>query len=249
MSTRPSKDLLPGEYTDCYDEMLAAIGRDYDGAEKLTAFWPLVGSEYKAGSGTLIVGRAPNQWGVAYDVPAKKLQDAGRRRSIVKELREDHDTQSFDWWIEHYNPDAQRRLGRQPTATRSAFFRVAGKATSTAWSRLAWSNLYKVAPAKGRNPGASLQAAQGSLARELFHKEIDALDPKTILVLAGSDWFDNFQNREGLTFKKAPRCDFVQGVANVGGRRWIVARHPERKPQAPFVEEVKRCLGADGRGR
>ncbi len=238
MSPRPSDALRQSEFCDLYDAMLGTIGGGFHGREKLTVFWPLVGRDYRIGSGTLVAGRATNQWNVAEDVPATKLRDQGQRRSILSALQEDAQ-EGFDGWVEDENPRPARR---------SAFFRVARRATNSppdapGWSRrLAWTNLFKVAPASGGNPGSALRDLQRHWANEIFHMEIDALNPKTVLVLAGSDWFDSFQQREGLTLKKR-RGRFVEGVATARGRRWIVARHPERKPEDKFVEEIMTCLG------
>lgn len=131
----------------------------------------------------------------------------------------------------------------------SPFFRVARLATSAnpearAWTReLAWTNLFKVAPADGGSPSDALRELQRGAAVELFHLEVESLDPKTVLVLTGGDWFQPFQDREGLIFQ-SPKRNFVKGVTEAAGRRWVVAAYPMFKPQPGSVEEIREALAA-----
>ena len=111
--------------------------------------------------------------------------------------------------------------------------------TTDRWSsRLAWTNLYKVSPAAGWNPGADLQRAQRRSAVELLKLEISELAPRRVLALTGG-WIGPFMDELGLVLDH--RSGLVEGVGVQDERAWVVAKHPMLKPEDRFVQR-----GADG---
>ena len=137
---------------------------------------------------------------------------------------------------------------------RSAFWRVlrrfvlanpANQADPEHWSsRLVWTNLYKVSPAAGWNPGGDLQQAQRPSAIELLALEIDAFRPRRILALTGS-WIDPFVADLGLSLET--RSGLVEGVGSARGAAWVIAKHPMGKPGDLFVSEVTQAFADLGR--
>jgi hypothetical protein len=106
------------------------------------------------------------------------------------------------------------------------------------WSSLlVWTNLYKVSPGAGWNPGAELQRAQRRSAMELLAMEIETFAPARVLALTGS-WIAPFA--DGIGLRVTPRSGLVEGVGELMGRPCVVAKHPMGKPEGPFVTEVLR---------
>jgi len=73
-------------------------------------------------------------------------------------------------------------------------------------SHLAWTNLYKVSPAAGGNPGAALQLAQRQSAIELLKLEVEQFAPRRVLAMTGG-LIDPFVDGLGLTL--TPRSGLV----------------------------------------
>ena len=132
------------------------------------------------------------------------------------------------------------------STARSAFWRFVRRvlahidpdsASDPSWSsRLAWTNLAKLAPWGGGNPGGALLDVQRRLGPELLGLEVAELRPEVVLVLTGRCWFEPFAEHLGLDveWKKG----LLEGVGDEdGGRRWIIAPHPQGKPRA-LVDEV-----------
>jgi len=74
----------------------------------------------------------------------------------------------------------------------------------------------------------------------LLRQEVAELNPRVILVIAGSWWPHSHTDGLGLTLLK-PRLGavYVRDIADESnGRRWIFTNRPERKPQAAFLAEV-----------
>ena len=111
-------------------------------------------------------------------------------------------------------------------------------------SHLVWSNLYKIAPVEGGNPGATLCRIQLDGCRELFDLELTTYRPSRLLLLTGGEWASPFLS----DFDGAPRD--VAGFSHVKGFgiltivpgkeaiRYVVAAHPQGKPGDPWVAEV-----------
>jgi hypothetical protein len=128
---------------------------------------------------------------------------------------------------------------------RSAFWRAmrrisSGDDPAPDWpGRLAWTNLYKVSPAAGWNPGGDLQRAQRPLTLQLLLLELAELAPRRVLALTGN-WIGPFV--DGLGLKLEARSGLVEFVGHGSGRAWVVAKHPMGKPGDLFVREVRRAF-------
>ena len=217
-------------------EQVASAATDPD--TPLVPFWPLRGAAYDGG--LLVIGRSVNGW--VEDWTARQLADPATRRAAVEWMRVDAepvDACRMRWVTDLWG-------AREGYSTRrSAFWRVlrrivltdpAAAVDSDRWSsRLVWTNLYKVSPAMGWNPGADLQRAQRQSALELLRLEIAEFAPRRILALTGG-WIAPFTTDLGLELE--PRSGLVEGTAQADGISWVVAKHPMGKPEGPFVAEV-----------
>lgn len=98
----------------------------------------------------------------------------------------------------------------------------------------AWSNLAKLAPWGGGNPGGALLDVQRRLGPELLGIEVAELRPDYVLVLTGRWWSQPFV--DGLGLDVDWRSGLLEGVAEDGARRWVIAPHPQGKPRALWDE-------------
>ena len=213
----------------------------------LAPFWPIRGAAYDGG--LLVIGRSVNGWIESWT--ARELRQPDIRRSAVERMRSDAeppDRCRMQWVTDLAGPNAVYNTNL------SAFWRVLRRIVlseprpeldDARWSsRLAWTNLYKVSPAAGWNPGADLQRAQRRSAIELLNLEVERLAPRRVLALTGG-WIGPFSDGLGLNLTARP--GLVEAVGHRGDCPWVVAKHPMRKPEDRFVAEVLaafRDLGA-----
>lgn len=230
--------MLSREYVTAFEraiEEVALAATDLD--VPLVPFWPLRGAAYDGG--LLVIGRSVNGW--VEDWTPRQLRDPAVRAAAVERMRSDAEPVDGDrmrWVTDLW--DARDGYNTH----RSAFWRVLRRivladpaaADDEHWSsRLVWTNLYKVSPGAGWNPGGDLQRAQRRSAIELLAQEIEAYEPQRILALTGA-WIAPFA--DGLGLRVAARSGLVEGIGELRGRPCVVARHPMGKPEGPFVAEV-----------
>jgi hypothetical protein len=230
---------LPPDYESEMANMLATIAVT-EGVEpaELTGFWPLVGIDY--GRRLLVIGRAVNQW--LDRVTLDELRGPGgpeRFAAVMRKTTGWRDGDPMGWVTESWG-----RGGGGYSTARSAFWRMARRvlervdpesADDPLWSgRLAWSNAVKVAPWAGGNPAGPLLSIQRELGPGLIAQEVASLQPELVLVLTGRWWFEPVADGIGLDVDW--RDGLLQGVADDGDRRWLIAPHPQGKPRALFDE-------------
>ncbi len=107
------------------------------------------------------------------------------------------------------------------------------------WSNImAWSNLFKIAPALGGNPNRKLEwQSQQKNCEQLFQMEIAELNPKNVVMITGLDWAEGFVNEYTEI-----NGNYVKAVAKIGNSNIIITIRPERKPQQAFLDEVAKYL-------
>ena len=223
---------LSRDYDRDLEAMLARLGSTPNiRPHLLTAFWPKIGLAYSGG--LMVVGRSVNGW--IDEIVADRLADPAARAELRAAMRRtaEGDGECPMRWVS----DAWGRPGGYSTA-RSAFWRhirtvlaavEPASAVDPRWSsRLCWTNLAKIAPAAGGNPGGPLLQVQREMGPALLGREVAELKPSRVLVCTGRWWFAPFAERLGLTVDW--RAGLVEGVADDGSRRWVVAPHPQGKP-------------------
>lgn len=227
---------LPASYEAAFDRMLAEVA---DAAVELDTplvpFWPLCGARYDAE--LMVVGRAVNGW--VEDWTSRRLRDPAQRQDAVAFLRHDAEPVARDRmeWV-----TALWGATSGYSTRRSAFWRVlrrisGGDDPAADWpSRLVWTNLYKVSPAVGWNPGSNLQRVQRASAALLLRLELESFAPQRVLALTGN-WLLPFVGPLGLDLE--PTSGLVEGVGYRGGSAWVVAKHPMTKPEDRYVREVR----------
>lgn len=222
--------------------MLADVATATEADVPLVPFWPLRGAAYHGE--LLVIGRSVNGW--VDEWTAGQLRDPAERAAAVAWLRGDAEPATGDRmaWV------TDRWGAKEGYSTRrSAFWRVLARLVPGGpgddWpGRLVWTNLYKVSPAAGWNPGAYLQRAQRTAAVELLRRELEEYAPRRVLALTGG-WIDPFVS--GLELTIEARSGLVEGLGTADGSAWVVAKHPMGKPEGPFVGEVEAAFAALGR--
>jgi hypothetical protein len=191
------------------------------------------------------VGRAVNGWLTewkageiskqdALELAKKSFQTNGCPLSWVAKVQDSNG---------NYNP------------RRSAFWRVIKRIRAKIdrdncdpkWSsKLAWTNLYKIAPSRGGNPSPKLTRLQLEYCIEMLRLEVSCLSPKRILFLTGNNWAEPFigdvqkQNQsceiDSLDFK------YVDVILKIPNLVIVVAKHPQGKPEEKYVCEVMKAF-------
>ena len=221
-------------YRELYESLLRAVATTPDvEPDVLASFWPMVGHRYTGA--LMVIGRAVNGW--IDQVAVRDLADpaaCSAAAAAARRTSEDSGGCPMRWVTNAWG----RPVGQYSTA-RSAFWRFVRSvlvATDPAsrddplWSsRLVWSNLAKLAPWAGGNPGGALLEVQRELGPGLLAAEIDELRPRRVLVLTGRWWAEPYVDALGLGVDWRP--GLVEGVGMQGERGWVIAPHPQRKPR------------------
>lgn len=200
----------------------------------------------------MVVGRAPNGWADGklpseLGVPASAAAYAATIFGSVVGNGRCPMLWVSDCWANPSNPDSQYNTRK------SAFWRViravvaeSGIANTDedSWPcHLVWSNLYKIAPEKGGNPGSTLRHIQLDACTSLLQQEVDAYLPHRLLFLTGLNWAEPFLSHVAPAFTSTATSGYVEATAEIfresgGSTRVVVAAHPERKKESIWVQEV-----------
>ena len=236
------------------DEILGPVG---DAAQtsanlggKLTGFLAMEGRSYSSSGGLMVVGRAVNGWMDGY-LP-EEFADRDIRENHASDLQEKSVGQSCPMtWV-----TKQWGATHVYNSRKSAFWRVIKQVTerleiskpgSEDWpSHLIHSNLYKLSPAAGRNPGNSLVDAQLCGCKQLFKRELQDYCPKYLLLLTGKDWaepfLDIFQDVDVSSMGQYVCCTASWYSSSGIATRVVVAVHPQGKPEQNWVDEVIQAM-------
>ena len=120
------------------------------------------------------------------------------------------------------------------------------------WSSyLVYSNLYKLSPQGGGNPSGLLRSAQQSACVEMLALELCIYKPRRLLFLTGDNWFGPFRGALGTTtpIKSGRPLSYVQEIGDAYPLRnlrcrYVVASHPQGKPECPIVNEILHAFSA-----
>ena len=244
--------------------VLAAVGRDAPRFCESTVigFLAMVGSLYV--NALMVVGRAPNGWRVNGVGPEELAADAEAERyshkvlDSVNRARGDREC-PMSWITDQWGPNPEYNTNK------SAFWRVIRRVAGNleiadidqnSWpSHLVWTNLYKVAPEDGGNPSGILRNVQRRGCIELFRLELATYTPSRLLLLTGADWAAEFLQHLDGTSGDFGRLDYVErlGTLSIGPDhypiQYVVAKHPERKPEDPWIDDVCRAFNRITAGR
>ncbi len=221
------------------------VGRQLPkGSAPLCSFLGARGERHR--NGLLIIGRATNEWDPVWTV--EEAVDLERARAIAKTAYRADSPCPLDWITYMW-----RKLPGQRYATSSSSFWRAVKrmlenvdADATLdpkWSgRLAWTNLYKIAPASGGNPDKRLQQLQRTHCEQILIEEVEAFSPSRVLFMTGLDWAKPFLAPLQIEFAATGK-GHAQAVGKLPtGARVVVATHPQGKRTGEWLPEVAEAL-------
>lgn len=257
MATETDRDRLT-------DTMNKIVGEGVP-TKLLCGFLPLEGNKYQRGNGLMVFGRAIyKNWGKkSLDVDHPTPKEIGK---FVDELdwwgKHDCDGNVVDemaWVNEQWGHSGESSCGEKVYNTRrSAFWRVIKEvlrkvdqksAGSDEWdsqwaSQLTWSNLYKISA--GGNPTGYLKKAQRQGCIDMLKAEFAEYRPSKVLFLTGKDWAKPFLDgiEHDVSTRRPTKYVEASGSIRIPNHEvcvFVVAKHPQGKPEGCWVEEV---LGA-----
>lgn len=222
-------------------------------ANGITGFLAMTGRAYRGE--LMVIGRAVNGW-LETPIAPYRLSDTAyavdQARAIQQKSTTDETKCPMRWitcqWSSgdgyHTNKSAFWRCVRQVVGELGvADISDAGddcedcKERHNTWSSLlAWSNLYKLSRHDGGNPSQTLRKIQRLGCLELFDLEMKHYKPKRLLFLTGIDWAEPFLGKTRQTSKAASH--YVEDRGFLGSTRYVVAKHPQGKPESEWTKEV-----------
>lgn len=263
-------------YYQMLQDIHAANGRLVN--KEFTFFQGMCGTKYTNDS-LLVVGQATNGW--LADFPFARTATSGGRAGILHDLdcvMMPRLPEPMQWLLDRGVWGLRPPPGYEPAwnLNRSAFWAVTRDIVAGLgipgfnpgyWPHyVAWTNLYKVSPVQGGNPGTGLQNAQFQQCVEILNMEIQphamhppmhvcGLEyddethrarpwrPRIVVFLTGLDWAQPFLNMLGFVSHANPAIAPVQEVGKLsGGACVVVAPHPRGQQQAPIVQGVLNAI-------
>lgn len=251
-----TRSILPQEYSSEYERLLASLSQaspsevfgrnaeqNWNGVE-YSAFWPEFGSSYNPHEDLLIVGRAPNGGDNPWHFSKLATLDPHELRLKASEKPEALDV----WMIRCWQKSKDRKYCSNTAFWRAVKLVVEGLGTgSDYWaSRLAWTNLYKIAPATGGNPAGKLRKYQLQHCINLLKLELDGFKPRYVLVVTG-DWFMPFIGPFGFTSNLTQSAEnpYILRTENRNDQKWVFTVRPERIKSNLFATQVLKALGGE----
>jgi hypothetical protein len=207
--------------SEAYDRLLAGVAglaAELGDGRRLTSHWPLVGAGFD--DGVLVVGQAVYGW-----IPDWVAGDAAilsGRAAVLDDTRSTlADQDDAMGWISGH------RVENSPfwRTTHEVADALTPDAQSPWFSRVAWTNLYPIAPGDTKgNPDGVLRLVQTEAAAEFLDATVDAVRPRLVLVLAGP-FIWPFVGPLGLgSFRRAAPPFTLTGTRH--GVPWICGMHP-----------------------
>lgn len=244
MNSTLTKEYLDESYLDMfaktYNQFRDTIAKNekYDQA-LYSMHYPSIGLRFGQGSGLLLIGRALNGWEPRFSSKDANMEFLTNCNEYSKERL--HSKRCPLQWLGEELSEADGKI----VLKRSPFWQVAQGVVKGLypqvkdnWThKIAWTNLYKIAPADGGNPNTTEQNAQWPGVRYLLEMEILQLQPKHILFITGKEWampfVGEFEKYEG---------EYVQETGLLCGAKTVISIRPEQKLREAFVEEVLKAF-------
>lgn len=237
---------LDAHYEKLYDAVLQEVATVEDEPRKLSAFWPAIGAEFQPGESLLAIGRAVNGWG-SISFRAPELRSGDRRAEVIDGARsyKNDENAPLSWVVEREGADGDYNTRRSQfwMVLRSVMEELHGDVEGSWSGRLAWSNLYKVAPHDTDNPTGRLKTIQRNESGiELLREEIRQLMPRAVLFLTGPGWAGHFLDKMKIEWVVKGRKGLAVDAGRLGRIPLVVSRHPQGKKRSRWVDETLMLL-------
>jgi hypothetical protein len=194
-----------------HHDLLDCIGNAHEhlASGELTTFFPTQGALVpESHCELMVVGRSVNGWDDGW--MAKEMLNPERRTEVARKVYERSITERMSWVMKASGP--RRITGHKYNTKKSAFWRVIGLisqgfvGSGQDWpDKIIWSNLYKVSPAKGRNPSETLKRVQREICKKYLLEEVNLWRPQRILFLTGGDWAEPFVQHLSQELRWTPK--------------------------------------------
>ena len=213
--------------------------------KELTAAPCFSGDQYRRENVRLmIVGRAVNGWEVDFE-------NCSSCEAAVKSVLEQ--TNRMDDFAKDYTVD---EAGKKYFYAKSSFLRMmkqmtaAFAGTDENWQRrIAWSNLFKIAPRNGGNPSWKMIRDDIPLYRELLEQEIMLCKPNVVVFTTDMNFFDPYPGSKKyesfLPLMKEEKPGIESKYICAAGSfakddsiKMIVCKRPERRPVSKLVQDI-----------
>jgi hypothetical protein len=211
--------------------------------EKLVTHYPMKGTQYNGR--LMVIGRAVNGWEDSEWIPEELIDPSNRNQYLTNLLLPSttEGTCPLEWVKKSWGNNEGGYNSKKSAFWRVVYRVMCGLDSEEDWSsRIVWSNLYKIAPAKGGNPSARLINLQMEKSIQLIKEEIILWKPENILFLTGLNWSSPFI-KEIPEFKiKNTDQELVEGKGYIEidkhRSKVIIAKHPQGKNEIKMVEEI-----------
>lgn len=201
------------------------------------------GTKYKGD--LMVIGRALNGWDNVW-CPMEATDSSGIDR-VVKRVRES--VGDLSWVSECWGSSTDYNTKRSPfwRTTRGVVvgLNLCDPESSDWHAHIIWSNLYKVAPKEGGNPGSKLCALQEPYCKDLISTEIEVYKPKRVLFVTGYDWAKPFLDAEKWHIDSETIIGnaHVQAIVSykIGGSKKgkaVIAARPEGRVEEKWIRSV-----------
>jgi len=226
------RETLKLEIKPIYEKLLTNI----DSEKEIRAFCAQWGNKFmdKSNERILFVGKAVNGW-VTNSRDIEILFGNGNKRIFNR-----YDQME---WVQKLKGD------KKYSTKKSAFWRVIEKTaqnklkTKDVFSKIAWSNLYKVSYKKG-NPDDKLKKTQKEYCKKILEKEIEIFSPKYVIFLT-SKWEKIFLKYLNGGIKPEPfktlnwsSNKYSSKSYKIREITYITSHHPQGKNEAEHMKAL-----------
>lgn len=228
------------DFKPLYKELINCFGSE-KWNEKVYPFFIQEGKKFEnSEKRILFVGKSVNGWVTnSTDIDILFYGDSESKRKIVNR------TDEMSWVIK---PNSKRKGLK--TYKHSSFWRLIYLVTKSLLSKeeskewynyIAWSNLYKISPAKG-NPTVEMKKLQQEVCCKILDKEIEVLRPKFIVFLT-SGWEKFYINHLGLNLSSFSSISWGKNNYKIkyhtsSGITYILSQHPQGKPEKQHAQII-----------
>lgn len=213
---------------------------------ELTAVPCLVGKRFHSESvKVMVVGRAVNGWEVEFE-DCSSLDATVNSVLTQKNCMDDFAT---DWVLDEN--------GKKYYYAKSPFLRMmrqlvgAFAGTEEDWQqRLAWSNLFKIAPRHGKNPSWLMIRKNISLYCEIIKEEINQNAPDIVVFVTDMNYFDPYPNHNTFSsflslMDMTNLCNIRSEYVCIAGdfidnrnTKLVACKRPEGRPIDKMIKDI-----------